>query len=107
VPYRILRHRKAPAEFFQLPPDVRAVYERAIRRMAADPFTSGPGYEVSQLAPPPGVVSPVWTMKVRGFRMFFVVDGDAVKIGGFGGRPGFYRKLARTKELLRRNEPGL
>ena len=69
--------------------------------MSVDPFTSGPGYEVTQLSPPPGVVSPVWSMKVDGFRMFYVVDGKSVKIGGFGARPGFYRKLARVKELIR------
>jgi hypothetical protein len=101
VPFRVVRHRKAPQEFFQLPPNVRAVYERGIRRMATDPFASGSGYEVSQLSPPPGVVSPTWAMKVNGFRMFYIVDGDPVKIGGFGARPGFYRKLSRVKELLR------
>jgi hypothetical protein len=69
--------------------------------MEIDPFASGPGYEVSQLSPPPGIVSPIWAMKVNGFRMFYVVGGDAVKIGGFGARPGFYRKLSRVKELLR------
>ncbi len=102
MPFRVLRHRKASSEFFQLPPAVRAVYERAIRRMAVDPFTSGPGYEVAQLSPPPGVVSPIWSMKVGGYRMFFIVDGETVKIGGFGARSGFYRKLSRTKELVRR-----
>lgn len=66
-----------------------------------DPFASGPGYEVSQLSPPPGVISPIWSMKVGGFRMFYIVDGDTVKIGGFGARPGFYRKLSRVKELMR------
>lgn len=105
MPFGVQRHRKASAELFQLPPDVRAIYERAIRRMARDPFASGPRYEVSQLSPPAGVVNPLWSMKVRGFRMFFVVDEDLVKIGGFGGRPGFYRKLARAKELLRGSEP--
>lgn len=99
--YRIERHRKAPAEFFQLPPTVRAVYERAIRRLAIDPFIAGAGYEVSQLSPPPGIVSPIWALKVGGFRMFYIVEGETVKIGGFGARPGFYRKLARVKELLR------
>jgi hypothetical protein len=101
VAYRVLRHRAAEGEFLQLPPDVRAIYERAIRRMATDPFQPGPGFEISQPSPPKGVVAPIGAMKVRGFRMFFVVDGDLVKIGGFGGRPGFYRKLARAKELLR------
>lgn len=37
----------------------------------------------------------------RSYRMFFVVEGDTVKIGGFGAHPGFYRKLARGKELVR------
>jgi hypothetical protein len=101
VPLRVVRHRKAATEFFQLPPTARAVYERAIRRMAAESFASGPGYEIAQLSPPAGIVSPIWCMKVGGFRMFYVVDGDAVKIGGFGARPGFYRKLSRVKELLR------
>ncbi len=104
VQYRLLRHRKAEAEFLQLPPHVRSVYERAIRRMATNPFSAGPGYEVSQLSPPPGVVTAVWSMKVGGFRMFYLVDGNAVKIGGFGARPGFYRKLPRVKELLRTPE---
>ncbi len=102
MPFRVLRHRKAIAEFLQLPPAVREVYERAIRRMSTDPLASGKGYRVDQLSPPAGVVSPVWSMKVGGYRMFFVVDGDSVKIGGFGARPGFYRKLARAKELVRR-----
>jgi hypothetical protein len=72
--------------------------------MAVDPFSSGPGYEVSQLSPPKGAVGPIWAMKAGGFRMFFLVDGSVVKIGGFGARPGFYRKLARTKELLRERD---
>jgi mRNA-degrading endonuclease RelE of RelBE toxin-antitoxin system len=101
VRYRVVRHRKAATEFFQLPPNVRAIYERAIRKMAIDPFASGPGHDITQLSPPKGIVSPVWSLKVGGFRMFYVVDGDLVKIGGFGARPGFYRKLARVKELIR------
>lgn len=68
--------------------------------MSLNPFTSGTGYEVSQLSPPPGIVSPIWSVKVSGFRMFYMVDGETVRIGGFGARPGFYRKLARVKELL-------
>ncbi|MGI0055591.1 MAG: hypothetical protein ACREBZ_07790 [Thermoplasmata archaeon] len=99
--FRVVRHRKAPAEFFQLPSEVRAVFEEAVQRMSTDPYASGAGYEVAQLSPPPGVVAPVWSMKVDGFRMFYVVDGDTVKIGGFGVRPGFYRKLSRVKELVR------
>jgi hypothetical protein len=101
VRYRVVHHRKAATEFFQLPPGVRLVYEGAIRRLAVDPFGSGLGYEVSQLSPPEGITTPIWSLKVGGFRMFFVVEGDTVKIGGFGARPGFYRKLARVKELLR------
>lgn len=99
--YRVLRHRQAVAEFLLLPPAVRLVYERAIRRMSTDPFAPGLGYDVAQLSPPAGVVSPVWSLKVGSFRMFYVVEGDTVKIGGFGARPGFYRKLARAKELVR------
>ncbi len=102
MPFRVLRHRRALPEFLQLPPKVRAIYERAIRRMSLDPFASGPGYAVTQLSPPPGVVSPIWSMKVGGYRMLFVVDGDTVKIGGFGARAGFYRKLSRAKELVRK-----
>ena len=102
--FRVVRHRKAALEFLQLPPAVRAIYEGAIRRMAKDPFASGPGYAISQLSPPAGVVAPVWAMRVGAFRMFFLVDGEAVKIGGFGARPGFYRRLARVKELLREHE---
>jgi hypothetical protein len=101
VPYRVVRHAKAASEFYLLPPAIRFVYERAIRKMAVDPFRPGAGYEVEQLSPPPGVVSPVWAVKVGGFRMFFVVDGHLVRIGGFGARPGFYRKLGRIKEMLR------
>lgn len=102
MPFHVVRHRRALTEFFQLPPTVRAIYESAIRGMSVDPFASGPGHEVVQLSPPPGVVSPVWSMKVGGYRMFFVVDGDLVKIGAFGARPGFYRKLSRVKELARK-----
>lgn len=101
MPYRIVRHRKAPGEFYHLPPRVRAIHERAIRRMTRDPFASGVDYVVSQLSPPQGIVRPLWAMKVNGYRMFFIVDGRVVKIGGFGERPGFYRKLARVKEMLR------
>lgn len=101
MPYRVLRHRKAVTEFLQLPPEVRAIYERAIRRMSTDPFSAGSGYRLVQLSPPEGVVAPVWSMKVDGYRMFFIVEGDTVKIGGFGARPGFYRKLARAKEMVR------
>ncbi len=71
--------------------------------MATEPFGSGPDFDVVQLSPPAGVVTPIWSMKVGGYRMFFIVDGDAVKIGGFGARSGFYRKLSRAKELVRRD----
>ncbi len=101
MPFRVVRHRKAATEFLHLPPDIRTVYERAVRGRSLDPLKSGPGYEVSQRSPPPGVVSPVWSMKVGGFRTFFMVYGGTVKIGGFGARPGFYRKLSRVKELVR------
>lgn len=98
---RVVRHPKAATEFFQLPPHVRAVYERAIRRMTVEPLTSCPGNEVSQLSPVSGIVSPVGSMKVGGFRVFFIVDGGTAKIGGSGARPGFYQKLSRAQELLR------
>lgn len=101
MPFRVVRHRRAPPEFFPLPPHVRAVDERGIRRMARDPFASGPGYEVSPRSPPPGVVLSIWAMKVNGFRMFYIVDRETVKVGGFRARPGFYRKLSRANELLR------
>ena len=101
VPFRVLRPHKAHTELFPLSPALRAACERAIRRMLVDPFASGPGYEISQRSPPPGIVSGVWSMKVGGYRAFFVVDGDTVKIGGSGARPGFYRKLSRVKELVR------
>jgi hypothetical protein len=101
VPYRFVRHAKAASESYLLPPAIRVVNERAIRRMAVDPFRPGAGDEVGQLSPPVGAVSPLWAVKVGGFRMFFVVGGQLVRIGGFGARPGFYRELGRIKEMLR------
>lgn len=101
MPARAVRQRKVATEFFPLPPNVRPVHERAIRQWSADPFASGLGYETFQLSPTSGVVAPIWSMKVGGFRVFYIGDGDTVKIGGLGARPGFYRKLSRVRGLVR------
>jgi len=97
VTYTVAMRQDARPEFLSLPPEVREVFEEAFSRMRVQPYASGPGFSVQQLKPPRGWKQEVWSVHVGGYRAWFVVDGQTVRFGAFGPRPGFYRKLARVR----------
>lgn len=98
--YSVVIRREARPEFLALPPDIRGVFEEAFERMRVYPFSSGAGYSVDQLKPPRGYKNEVWSVHVGIYRAWFVVDGQIVRFGAFGLRPGFYRKLNRLRARL-------
>ncbi|MCI4328882.1 MAG: hypothetical protein L3K01_05250 [Thermoplasmata archaeon] len=98
--YALTVRREARPEFLALPPEVREVYEAGFARMRVQPLSSGPGYSVDQLKPPRGWKQEVWSVHVGNYRAWFVVDGQTVRFGAFGLRPGFYRKLSRLRSRL-------
>jgi hypothetical protein len=100
VVYTLTMRREARPEFLALPPDVREVYEEAFTRMRVQPLSSGPGYSVDQLQPPRGWKQEVWSVHVGNYRAWFVADGQTIRFGAFGLRPGFYRKLSRLRSRL-------
>jgi hypothetical protein len=97
VAYLVRMRREARPEFLALPASVREVFEEAFARMKDHPYASGPGYSVEQLRPPPWWTGEVWSVHVGLFRAWFVVDGQIVRFGAFGLRPGFYGKLDRLR----------
>ncbi len=98
--YTLTMRREARSEFLALPPDVREVFEEAFARMQDQPFSPGPGYSMDQLKPPRGWKREVWSIHVGLYRAWFVVEGQSVRFGAFGLRPGFYRKLNRLRARL-------
>ena len=96
--YSLVMRREARTEFLALPSSVRAVLEEAFGLIRENPYASGPGFSVEQLAPPEWWHGEVWSIHVGSYRGWFVVDGQIVRFGAFGLRPGFYRKLNRLRE---------
>jgi mRNA-degrading endonuclease RelE of RelBE toxin-antitoxin system len=100
VPSRYLPHEKAKAEFSQLPPEIREEFLYAIRGLLFQPFRHGPGYLVKELSHHPGL----WRLKLASYRrvrMYYAVDGETLRIYGFGPREGFYARLRQTDRLRR------
>jgi hypothetical protein len=97
VAYVLKMRREARPEFLALPPPVREIFEETFVRMKRQPYASGPGYSVEQLRPPPGWTGEVWSVHVGLYRAWFIIDGQIVRFGAFGLRPGFYRKLDRLR----------
>ncbi|MGI0055499.1 MAG: type II toxin-antitoxin system RelE family toxin [Thermoplasmata archaeon] len=95
-----MTHQKAKDEFAQLPPDIREEFLYAIRGLLFQPFRPGPGYWIKELSDQPGL----WRLRLASFRrlrMYYSVDGDLLKIYGFGPREGFYVRLRQTDRLSR------
>lgn len=92
-------------EFRQLPAEVREEFLYAIHGLLFQPFRPGPGYRVKELRDAPGL----WRLRLSSYprvRAYYGVDGDILRIYGFGPRPEFYEKL-RQKHRLRRQRRGL
>jgi hypothetical protein len=100
VVYTLTMRREARPEFLALPPEVREGFEEAFARMRVQPLSSGTGNSVDQLKPPRGWKQEMWSVPVGIYRAWFVVDGQTVRFGAFGLRPGFYRKLSRLRSRL-------
>ena len=100
MPSRYVPHAKAKEEFAKLPPEVREDFLYAIRGLLFQPFRPGPGYWVKELSDHPGL----WRLRLTSFRrvrMYYSVDGDTLRIYGFGPREGFYARPRQTDRLHR------
>lgn len=100
--YRVRVHPDARLEFLALPPEVRETFERAVfPGLARSPFAPRAGYTVDQLRNlPAGWKGQVWCVHVGMYRALFTVEGNRVRIGTFGYRPGFYERLRRLRTLF-------
>jgi mRNA-degrading endonuclease RelE of RelBE toxin-antitoxin system len=100
LPTHYLAHQKAKEEFVKLPPEIREEFLYAIRGLLFQPYRPGPGYWVKELSDHPGL----WRLRLASFRrvrMYYSVDGETLRIYGFGPREGFYDRLRQTNRLLR------
>jgi mRNA-degrading endonuclease RelE of RelBE toxin-antitoxin system len=100
VPSHYIPHEKAKAEFAKLPAEVREEFLYAIQGLLFQPFRPGPGYWVKELSDHPGL----WRLRLTSFRrvrMYYSIDGEALRIYGFGPREGFYARLRQVDRLHR------
>lgn len=100
MPLRYVPHEAAKREFANLPPKVREEFLYAIRGLLYQPFRPGPGYTVKELSEHRGL----WRLRLSTFRrvrMYYSVDGEEIRIYGFGPREGFYSRLHQTDRLKR------
>ena len=100
MPSRYVPHEKARDEFARLPPEVREEFLYAIRGLLFQPYRPGPGYWVKELSGHAGL----WRLRLASYRrvrMYYSVDGDTLRIYGFGPREGFYARLRQTDRLRR------
>jgi mRNA-degrading endonuclease RelE of RelBE toxin-antitoxin system len=100
VPARYVFREEARDEFRQLPAEVREEFLYAVHGLLFQPFRPGPGYRVKELRDAPGL----WRLRLSaypGVRAYYGVDGEVLRVYGFGPRPEFYEKL-REKHRLRR-----
>ena len=100
MPLRYVPHERAKEGFAKLPPAVREEFLYAIRGLLYQPFRSGPGYSVKELSGHPGL----WRLRLTTFRrvrMYYGIDGEVLRIYGFGPREGFYARLRQTDRLRR------
>ena len=100
MPTRYIPHEKAKEEFAKLPPATREEFLYAIRGLLYQPFRPGPGYWVKELSDHPGLRRLRLTSFPR-VRMYYSVDGDTLRIYGFGPREGSYTWLRQTDRLHR------
>ncbi len=100
MPLRYIPHERAKEEFARLPSEVREEFLYAIRGLLFQPFRPGPGYWVKELSDHPGL----WRLRLASFRrvrMYYSVEGETLKVFGFGPREGFYERLQQTDRLRR------
>lgn len=100
--YRVRVRPEARLEFLALPSEIRETFERAVfPGLTHSPFAPGPGYTVDQLRSlPANWRGQVWCVHVGMYRALFIVEGNRVRIGTFGYRPGFYERLRRLRALF-------
>lgn len=97
---RYIPHAKAKEEFARLPPHIREEFLYAIQRLLFQPFRPGPGYRVKEPSDHPGL----WRLRLASFRrvrMYYSVEGNTLRVYGFGPREGFYARLRQTDWLHR------
>jgi mRNA-degrading endonuclease RelE of RelBE toxin-antitoxin system len=100
VPERYVFREAAKNEFRQLPAEIREEFLYAIHGLLFQPFRPGPDYRVKELRDSPGL----WRLRLSTYpavRAYYGVDGEILRVYGFGPRPDFYSKL-RQRDRLRR-----
>ena len=81
----------AANELMRLPQGVRRLFDAGIMELARSPYRSVPGLlDVHALKGGRGL----WTMRVRGFRGLYRVDGHEAVFVAFRPRPTAYRDLS-------------
>ena len=89
--YAIRFTRSAANELMRLPRAIRHQFDAGFGELGSSPFQSVPGIlDVHALKGGRGL----WTMRVRGYRGLYRVDGDEVVFVAFRPRPTAYRDLS-------------
>lgn len=95
--YSVSFHPRAQEEYLSLRREDREDFELAIRRLTERPFRGGPGFVVEKLAGS----NDLWRLKLRRpqRRAYYRVEGNHLRLLGFGPRPDFYLKLLDKTRL--------
>ena len=95
--YSVSFHPRAYEEYLGLRREDREDFEHAIQRLREHPFRGGPGFVVEKLAGS----SELWKLKLRRpqRRAYYRVQGNHLRLLGFGPRPDFYLKLLDKARL--------
>ncbi|MCI4352366.1 MAG: hypothetical protein L3K14_03140 [Thermoplasmata archaeon] len=100
MPARFVFRSEAEDEFRELPAEIREEFLYAFHGLLYQPFRPGPGYRVKELRDAPGL----WRLRLGAYpavRAYYGVDGEILRVYGFGPRPEFYLKLRQKHRLGR------
>jgi mRNA-degrading endonuclease RelE of RelBE toxin-antitoxin system len=100
VPARYAFRDAAKGEFRLLPAEVREEFLYAIHGLLFQPYRPGPGYRVKELRDNPGL----WRLRLNaypGVRAYYGVEGEILRVYGFGPRAEFYKRLGQSNRLHR------
>jgi mRNA-degrading endonuclease RelE of RelBE toxin-antitoxin system len=100
VPDRFAFKKEAEDEFRELPARIREEFLYALHGLLFQPFRPGPGYQVKELRDSPGL----WRLRLTSYprvRAYYGLDGEILRVYGFGPGPEFYNRLRQTNRLRR------
>lgn len=89
--YSVQFTASAANELLRLPKGIRRLFDRGFDELQRSPYRSTPGLlDVHALKGGRGL----WTMRVRGYRGLYRVEGNEVVFVAFRPRPTAYRDLS-------------